>query len=185
MLYKSSKHGVTQNWLINMERRGYYQQKTTAARYAKRSGSAMFDVQFEQGKGWYWQPSTGPQAEWAHAVADLHEEISWAGERDGTPVVTVHVFKHELPDLPKEFLVEPVTPSLWVGDTKQRTSSTAPKERSTHASPVAHIHEWLTLYHEEHSAVPTVRDAVAELQPQGINVSTIRTQYYKWRKNSL
>ena len=168
----------------------YYQQKTTAARYAKRSGSAMFDVQFEQGKGWYWQPSTGPQAEWAHAVAELHEEVSWAGERDGTPVVTVHVFKHELPDLPKEFLVEPVTPSLWDSRSPKVTGSrdqSSHKEYSTHRRPTKRVHEWLDITSKFCTVdpLPTVGEAVAALVPEGINVSTIRTQFYKWRKNNL
>lgn len=74
-----------------------------------------------------------------------------------------------------------IVPATQQDFNQQRTSNVegprAHRERSTAEKPVAIVHR---ICEEMEGA--TRNEIVAECVAQGVNISTARTQYYKWRK---
>lgn len=171
----------------------YYTTRSQAAKAAKSTGYGSFQT-IKQPAGWKWasMPVPSPALEFAKgkdyvAWVETHhiDEGRTPGHR-GVLIVTIP--QDELPsDIPVEFDVQPITPSLWANpsetDAQPRTNRVAgqsgQRAKSDVESPVKIV--WRVASEMVGASRKDVVEACVAL---GVNKATASTQYYRWQKAS-
>ena len=112
---------------------------------------------------------------------ELHLEHGSIRQPPGGPVWFTPGMSQDAPD----YIVEPLTPSLWQPDPLPGTKSSpvqgsgGPRERSAADSPVKRV--WAIA--DEMIGQPR-KDVIAACVAAGVNKSTANTQYYHWSKKN-
>lgn len=174
-----------------------YRTRDLASRHAKRNGLTNFWIDLSHTTRDAYRiiemPGVSPAAEWAKGKDFVHHVESRYIDEGKSPgmqgVIVVTCTLKELADenVPDEFLIVPLTPSLFDAESvnvsrraKGDRSADAPKgerAKSDAESPVKIV--WATA-----DAMPgaTRQEVVAACVAKGVNSSTASTQFYRWQK---
>lgn len=153
----------------------------------------MFDVQYEEGKGFYAVECHDEVAELAYRFMKKHGgAFACAGSRAGVVILQTRLPQDpsdpsgiEAIGVPDYFIVEPICDELWNPKTpaKQRSGGgSGPRAQSTHASPTKFVWETCDALLASLGREPTTREVKDVVEPEGVNGSTASTQFYKWRR---
>lgn len=170
--------------------------RSTAAEDAIRNGETNFTTVFTPSTGmWKWahQPGICLSAEWAKGkdfVAWTETTFVTEGDRPVKKgVVVVRITKQELAELegddviPAEFVVEPITPSLWDDKDKgEAKPGGAPASLGSRAKSDVESPTKLVWKLADEMVGADRKDVIAACVEAGVNKSTASTQYYRWQK---
>ncbi|QJD54359.1 hypothetical protein [Aminobacter phage Erebus] len=175
----------------------YYLSRSQAARAAQKAGLTNFRTMIDPTHRPHWKfasmPGVSPAADWAKGKDFVnHVESAYIdGGRlegiQGVLVITCRLDEIEGENIPSEFIIEPITPSLFNPDTAnenrgdKRVSAqrdpSAPRAKSDVENPSKLVWEMA-------SNMPgsTRQEVVAACVAAGVNASTASTQFYRWQK---
>lgn len=176
---------------------GLFATRGQCLRKANREGIKAFRSLRIGNQGWRLirmpdtNPALDPAIEYAKGcdwVSHVEVHSVDEGRQPGTRVVlVVTCFKEEIPegDVPPGVELEPITPSLWLGD-KEAFEHRSREHKATAAGPRAKsdVESPTKLVWKIADEMPGAdrKDVIAACVEQGVNKATAQTQYYRWAK---